>query len=349
MHWEDFAEREIGQDNSRETAAVAAFLAQFGLAYEPPLDYTVALYQGERIVATGSLAGKVLRNIAVSEDIQGEGLTAAIVSSLVGEAGRRGIYHYFIYTRPGSAAKFAGLAFREIARAEPYAALLEGGLGSVDDFCRAVKAETAGLPAGRRAALVVNCNPFTRGHEALIARAAAENDGVIVFVVSEDRSLFPFAVRLRLVREGTAHLANVAVVSGGDYIISAATFPAYFTRGEEAVAAQTRLDATLFATRLAPPLGIMVRYVGEEPYCAVTAAYNRALGEILPRHGVAVKVAARFEAGGEVVSASKVREMIRREDWAGVKTMVPETTYAYLRSAEAGAVLAGIKRSEARH
>ncbi len=349
MLWDSFDERVIDQDNRKETAAVAAFLAQFGLAYEAPLDYTVAFYQGEQIVATGSLAGKVLRNIAVAADIQGEGLTAAVVSNLVGEAGRRGIYHYFLYTRPGSAAKFAGLAFREIARAEPYVALLEGGLGSVDDFCRGVQQEIARLPAGRRAALVVNCNPFTLGHEALIARAAAENDSVIVFVVSEDRSLFPFAVRRRLVREGTAHLANVAVVSGGDYIISAATFPAYFTRGEEAVTAQTRLDATLFAARLAPPLGITARYVGEEPYCTVTAAYNRALGEILPRHGVAVKVVARAMTGGEIISASAVRAMIRREDWAGIKAMVPETTYAYLRSAAAGPVLAGIRKSEARH
>lgn len=341
--------RTIDLGNTREVAAIRHFLEHFGLGFDGNVDYTIAAYRNDELIGTGSFAGKVLRNFAVREDVQGEGLTAAVASQLMAEQGRRGIYHYFVYTRPGSAAMFTGLGFKEITRAEPYAVLLESGLGSVDKFCEEVKSLAAHLPVGRRAALVVNCNPFTLGHRAVIEQAARESEAVIVFVVAEDRSLFPFAARIGLVRAGVADLANVAVVSGKDYIISAATFPAYFTRGAETVAAQTRLDATLFATRIAPTLGIASRYVGEEPYCPVTSAYNNALAEILPRHGVSVQVVPRRQAGGTVISASVVRDMIRQADWAGIQKMVPASTYAYLRSEEARPVLAKICESGSRH
>mgnify|MGYP002355338883 CR=1 FL=1 len=222
-------------------------------------------------------------------------------------------------------------------------------MGSVEDYCRRVQLEAAKLPAGPRAALVVNCNPFTIGHQALIRRAADESAAVIVFVVTEDKSLFPFSDRIELVREGTRDLANVIVVPGEDYIISSATFPAYFTREEDTVTAQTRLDVTLFATKLAPQLGITRRYVGEEPYCAVTDAYNQAMREILPAHHIEFTVIPRIAAEGEIVSASKVREMIRQDDWEGVKRMVPETTYSYLRSEQAKSVIDKIKATHTRH
>lgn len=339
----------VNLGNGREVEEVRRFLRQFDLGYDGDVDYTLAVYRGGDIVGTGSFSGKVLRNIAIRQDRQGEGLTATLVSMLMAEQGRRGIYHYFVYTRPASASMFTGLGFTEIARAEPYAAVLECGLGSVGKFCDEVTRQTAHLPAGKRAALVVNCNPFTLGHRAVIEQAACESDAVIVFVVSEDRSLFPFVDRIALIRAGVGDLANVAVVPGSDYIISAATFPAYFTRGEEVVAAQTRLDATLFASRIAPALGITRRYVGEEPYCQVTAAYNQALTDILPRYGVTVRVVERRRAEGEIISAATVREMIRNDDWHGIQRLVPTSTYAYLRSEQARPILEKIYQSYSRH
>lgn len=347
--WLEIEERSINLGNPSEVRPVAAFLADFGLGFDADVEYTVALYAAEELVATGSFAGKVIRNVAVSQTLQGEGLLARLVSHLLRELVARGRYHYFVFTKPNAAAMFSGLGFREIARVEPYAVLLEMGVSSIEKYCSELRRQTAQLPAGPRAALVVNCNPFTLGHRAVIARAAAENPAVIVFVVAADLSLFPFEVRLRLIREGVRDLANVAVVAGGDYIISPATFPGYFTRGEETVQAQTRLDATVFGLHIAPALGIGSRYVGEEPYCAVTAAYNAAMLAILPPLGIAVRVIPRVASAGEIISASKVRDLIRGGDWERVEQLVPASTYAYLRSPEAAAVLARIQNSASRH
>lgn len=338
----------VNLKSPREFAEVQEFLAAFDLTFDAGVEYTVAARFGDKLVGTGSFQGEVLRNIAVDETLQGLGLTATIVSALMQEQARRGRLHYFIFTKPTKAHLFAGLGFTEIARSEPYVALLETGLGSIEGYCQEVAQAAARLPANR-AGIVVNCNPFTRGHQALIEKAAAESEAVIVFVVSEDRSLFPFADRLKLVRAGVAHLANVVVVPAGKYIISAATFPTYFTRGDDAVKAQTRLDVTLFASKIARLLGITARYIGQEPYCQVTDAYNQAMLDVLPSFGVTVKMMERIQIDGEAVSASKVRDLIRQGDWETVKRLVPETTYSYLTSAAAESVLAKIKASDSRH
>jgi [citrate (pro-3S)-lyase] ligase len=271
-----------------------------------------------------------------------------ILSELMQELARRGVMHYFIFTLPSKAHLFTNLGFNEIARAEPYAALLESGLGSIKTYCDSVAREAAHLPE-KRAAIVVNCNPFTKGHQALIKIASTENDSVIVFVVSEDRSLFPFEDRLKLVRAGVADLENVVVVPAGKYIVSSATFPTYFTRKEDRVAAQTRLDISLFATRIAPALGICARYVGEEPYCPVTESYNRAMREIFPGYGIELHVMPRIMVDGEYVSASKVRTMIRLGEWERLKAMLPEVTFEYLMAEENSHVIERIRNSDCRH
>ena len=335
--------------DAREVEQVRAFLAGFDLSFDGDVDYTVSFWDNDRMVATGSFKGKVIRNVAVDTTLQGEGLLAAVATALMEEQGRRGIFHRLLFTRPEKAFLFAALGFTELARIEPHAALLEQGLGGFDHFCRSLQKQADLLPAGRRAALVMHCYPFPLGHQAIIARAAAENDSVIIFAVQEDRSLFPFDVRLDLIRQGTAQFKNVLVVSGGDYIISAATFPAYFTREENLVAAQTRLDATLFAAKIAPALGITRRYVGEEPYCPVTRAYNAALADVLPGYGIELVVMPRVTEGAAAISASTVREALRQNDWATVRRLVPDTTLAYLESPAAAPVLNRIKETHSRH
>jgi [citrate (pro-3S)-lyase] ligase len=349
MLWGNIEERVINLNNDRQVTAVREFLSRFSLTFNEKVDYTMALYKEDKIVATGSLSGEILRNIAIDESLQGEGLTSAVISHLMQEAGRRGIYHYFIFTKPDKAHLFKELGFKEIARVHPYAVLLESGIGSITTYCKELAAQAANLPAGNRAALVVNCNPFTLGHQAVIAKAAKENAAVIVLVVSEEGSLFPFDVRFRLVKDGLAAYDNIMVIPGGKYIVSAATFPGYFTRGDETVTAQTRLDVTVFAQYIAPAMGITRRYVGDEPYCAVTRAYNEAMLSILPTYHIDVLEMPRIAIQGSVVSASRVRELIRQDGWEEIRTLVPETTYQYLRSPAAIPIIEKIKASASRH
>jgi len=350
MHWSDIQERPIDLENERERVEISKFLSCFGLTFDGSVEYTVALVQNDNMIATGSLDGEVLRNFAILEEYQGADLTARLATHLMGVAARRGRHHFFVFTKPETAGLFSSLGFREVARTDK-AVLLETGMGSIAAYCDELKEQTCLLSPPPRAALVVNCNPFTLGHQAVIAKAAAENSSVIVLVVSEEGSAFPFETRFRLVSEGLSHLENVAVFPGGKYIVSAATFPGYFTKGNDTLIAQTELDATIFARYIAPALGVTSRYVGTEPNDATTCAYNEAMERIFPRYGLSLRVMPRVSASGDdqPVSASRVRNYIREERWSDVQRLVPDTTYQYLRSEEALPVLKRLKASIARH
>ncbi len=140
------------------------------------------------------------------------------------------------------------------------------------------------------AGIVMNANPFTRGHRYLVEQAASENDLVYVFVVNTDASLFTTEERFQLVKDGTVDLDNVIVVNGGDYMVSYATFPAYFLASpDQAVTYQTTLDARIFRNVIAPALNITTRYVGSEPLSRTTSIYNDVLTRELPP-AVEVKV-----------------------------------------------------------
>ena len=73
----------------------------------------------------------------------------------------------------------------------------------------------------------MNANPFTKGHQYLVEKAAQESPHVYVFVLSEDKSLFSKKHVSQWCKR-VAHLPNVTVLSTEDYLVSSATFPTYF-------------------------------------------------------------------------------------------------------------------------
>ncbi len=181
-------------------------------------------------------------------------------------------------------------------------------------------------------ALVMNCNPFTLGHLHLVEYAAAQVARLYIFVVEEDKSEFPFADRFELVKRGVKNFRNVEVLPSGKFIISQQTFSGYFNKAQlQDAAVDSSLDVEIFATEIAPTLGITIRFAGEEPTDGVTRQYNETMRRILPRHGVEFREIPRKTFGDEVISASTVRELLKRGDFDRIKNLVPETTFDYLR------------------
>jgi [citrate (pro-3S)-lyase] ligase len=186
----------------------------------------------------------------------------------------------------------------------------------------------------------------------LIEKAASECEVLYIIIVSEDKSAFPTDIREELVKKGVAHLKNVVVFQGENYVISPATFPRYFMKEyDDAVDSQTRLDVKLFAEHIVPTLGITSRYVGEEPFCPVTKKYNEAMQEILGKMAIELIVVPRKEARGKAISASTVRKLIQEGEIEKVKELVPATTYEFLVSEreEARKIIKLLKNSEGRH
>lgn len=309
--------------------AVAEFLSREALDYDPAIPFTVNLLEDDRIVATGSLDGNICKCIAVDPAFQGEGLTATIITQLRQEAFRRGLRHLFLYTKPKNRFLFQGLSFYPVAET-PDTLLMENVRDGVGQFVASL--ERPAHP-GTVGAIVANCNPFTLGHLYLAEQAAAAVDTLHLFVLSEDKSFFPAADRLELVRQGVAHLKNIFVHPTGDYLISAATFPTYFIKDKDRVPEiRCRLDLEIFANHFAPALGITRRFVGTEPLSPVTDAYNRQMMAFLPQKGIQVTIISRKELDGGPISASRVRALLETRDWAALERLVPPTTFAYLQA-----------------
>ncbi len=290
-----------------QLAELAAFLSTQGLSLDEPPEFSVLMRVHGAVAATASLCGDVVKYFAVDFEHRGSGVTGALLTEIRKHAFQSGISRLYLVTKPENRSLFEGLLFGEVAAAKS-SVLMESPPGGIDEFLSTVRCSNAAAPVG---AIVMNANPFTKGHRYLIENAAAECGFVYVFVLSEEKSAFSAAERIAMVRRGTADLPNVAVLPTGRYLVSAATFPTYFFKDKsKAAQAFCDLDIAVFANRFVPALGITRRYVGSEPLCQTTAAYNAAMAAALPAAGCELVIVPRLEISGEPVSASCVRALL---------------------------------------
>ena len=334
---------------------IEAFLSANGLRLAQ-LDRYVVVTRDEdadEILAGGGLDGNVIKCVAVSESARSEGLMNILVSRLIAIAREEGRESVKAFTKPENEGIFESLGFGLLASA-PKAILMENGRGGLPEY----KKYLASLARpGRNGAIVMNANPFTKGHRYLVEQAASQVDNLYVIVVKEDRSRFPYVERKAMIEAGCAGLDNVVVCEGSDYAISAATFPTYFLKKlDDATDTQIALDLDLFVNHIAKPLGVTVRFAGSEPEDALTHRYNELMAEILPGTSVAVvrqdhqpdpelvKGSAlrqarrpidfveipRLEQNGNPISATSLRQALDKGNLKDAMEYIPESTVPYL-------------------
>lgn len=339
----------INLNKDRDVLEVKNFLKEFNLDLDKDVDYTVVIRQNDEIKATCSKAKSVFKCFAVSEELRGEGVSAILLNALNDKLFEENIYHSFIFTKPENIEIFLGLGYKLIERVEKVA-LLENGIYNIDSYLHKISKKYNLEEKRERSSLVMNCNPFTTGHLYLIEEASKVSEEVLVFIVEENKSLFPFEVRYNLVKSGTEHLKNVKVLPGGEYIISSATFPSYFLRKKDDIlSAYTSLDGKIFGKYFCNKFNINKRFLGQEPYCEVTNQYNKSLKEILPLFNVEVIEIIRKGYEDIAISASAVRELIKEENMNKIKEIVPKVTYDFLNTKEGVEIRERIKLSNSPH
>lgn len=309
---------------------VSKLLNDLNLSFEEELDYTLVARKGQEIIGTCSKYKNIMKCFGVKEEYRGQGISSELINSLIDKVLGEGYKHYFIFTKEKNVDIFKEFGAKELYRAEGVS-LLEGGIYSIENYLKDLIKELALDLNKKRGAIVMNCNPFTLGHRYIIEYASKNCNELIVFILEEDKSFFPFEDRLNLVKKSVQDLENVKVISGGEYIISEATFPSYFIKEEnERLKAYTKIDSGLFGKYIAKALNINKRFVGEEPFCEVTKTYNDSLKEELKKFNIKLEIIKRREYNGEVISASKVRELLKVKEFNLIKEIVPEETFKYL-------------------
>ncbi len=305
---------------------VSSLILENNLNIKDKTDYTIGVFDKNKLVATGSLYKNVIKLIAVEKNYRGQNLLATIITALIKELTKRNMHKYFIYTNKENAHLFSDLGFYLIAQTDNVA-FFENSTFTITEKLKKIK-ENISLQKGSVAALVMNCNPVTKGHLYLIEIASRENDNVIVFLVEENKSFFPFDIRFDLTKRATKHLKNVFVVPSTEYIISSSTFPNYFIKDlSKAAIIQMELDAVLFKNHFVNTFNISKRYVGTEPLDAFTSNYNEVLKKVLNNKLITVE---RLKIGNNFVSASLVRAYLKDDKYELIKDLVPKTTFDYL-------------------
>lgn len=343
-----FIIEEVYLENRKKREELKQFLSKFNLEFENDIDFSIAVYNSGKIIATASKTKNVLKCFAVDEVYQGLGLTNSLVKKIEDRMFLESLYHFFIFTPSYNKKIFMNVGYKEVITSNEVT-ILENGNLSIDSYLKQRKLNN-NITETENGCIIINGNPFTLGHLYLIEEAAKKVINLLIFVVTEDKSSFPFSVRYRLIKQGVKHLNNVSVLETGPYLISNATFPTYFLKKNiDVVKLQSEIDCDIFIKFYKPYFNISKRFVGTEPYCEVTNTYNKVMKEVLPKNGVEVIEIKRKEVNNESISASIVRKLLKEDKIDLVASLVPKSTFEFLVSDEAKVIINNLKLNQSRH
>lgn len=326
----------VRRAENKKIAAITQFLRENDLSIDTTVEVFITVTRDDRLIACGGIAGNIIKCVAISESARGEGLALTLATELINLAYERQCTHLFIYTKSQNEALFRQCGFYTLACVPGVMVLMENSATRLERYASYLT--TLRHDGDKIGCIVMNANPFTRGHRYLIQKAAQQCNWLHVFLVKEDTSRFPYEDRLALVRAGTDDIPGVTVHRGSEYMISRATFPCYFIKEQSVINhCYTEIDLQIFRQHLAPALGITHRFVGTEPYCKVTSGYNRDMRRLLADPAVCappielVEIE-RLQYQGMAISASWVRQLLVKKDLATIELLVPEATRAYLQN-----------------
>lgn len=325
-----------------EREEIRALLAANDLALDEQIELFVVCRQQGRLVACAGLDHATIKCVAVAAECRGEALSLKLGSEVVALAAERGRFHLFLYSAPHNLRFFRGWGFYPLVEVPDLVVVMENSPVALQRYCDGLA--RLRRPGGKIGSIVMNANPFTRGHRHLVEQAAAACDGLHVFVVKENASMFSYDDRFALVAAGIGDIANVTLHQGSDYIISRATFPGYFLKEIKVIEhSWAAIDLLLFRRYIAPALGITHRFVGSEPLDVVTNRYNEDMRHWLqqaefPAAAISVVELPRIKTGGRPISATEVRALLARRDFATIKELVPATTLQFLEDKFSDAV-----------
>lgn len=309
-----------------EKEKVINFLTKFNLNFEQDIVESFYIEENEEIIATISRSKETIKCLAVDDFWQGQNLTAQLIQEVSNSFHEDNIYHYFVFTTKNNRVIFEELGFNKIVSSEKVI-IFEKGIELINEqidklknqfeFHFGIKVENHSIGA-----IVVNCNPVTKGHLELIEYMSKNHDYGVVFLVSEDLSFFTYKERQSLLYLSINHLDNILILPSTKYMVSTLTFPTYFfQKNEDVELEQSYLDAKIFKDYFMPKFNILKRYVGTEEK-GYMKKYNNILKMELGSSLVEVN---RFTFEGEVISASKVRTLISERKYEEACKLVPNS------------------------
>lgn len=317
-----------------ELERIKIFLNKFSLKLDPNLTKTFYIENdNNEIIGTISCQDYIIKDLAVDESYQSENLASLLINEILNYFRLNNIYNYQVFTKPIYKNIFISLGFKEIVESDKVI-MLEGGVTFISDKLIQIK-NVLNFKFGEinescdLGCVVINGNPITNGHMHIIEEASKNHKMVVLFVVEEDKSEFTFEERMSFAYLSTMRLGNVCVIPSSKYIVSSSTFPSYFLKDEnEALEQYSKIDALIFKEYFMKQLFIKKRYVGTETITKMVN-YNNILKETLQDKLVIIE---RLQENNEVISASKVRTLLKEQKYEEALLYVPREISFILKS-----------------
>lgn len=186
---------------------------------------------------------------------------------------------------------------------------------------------------GTVGAIIMQCDPFHKGHRYLIEQARELVDYLIVFLIDNKNSMFSFEERFKMLEEGTKDIENMRVIPNGDFVCSRDTFPEVHLPNPDTIPSltlNTEYDAGIFSKYIAEAFHITYRFAGEKPERRANKVYYRIAKEIFDKRGISLLEIPKLTEDGEAISTSKIQEYLTREEYDRAFSLVPESTRQYL-------------------
>lgn len=310
-----------------------SFLLKNDLTYDTSINYSIIIENSENnIIATGSLDNNIIKCIAIDNNYRNENLSSIIISNIIRESIETEIKNLFIFTKPLNELIFKQFGFYTIEKTNNVL-LMESDKNGFSNYLSKIKKESIiAEKSNNIGCIIANCNPFTKGHLYLFEKASKQCEFLHVFILSGNNNYFTEKERYNLVQKGLKNLNNVIIHNCDQYLLSPLTFPNYFIKDKvQSANINCELDIKIFLNMIAPLLNIKYRFVGTEPKDIVTNSYNNALKTHLNNSSVELIIIERKKIDETVISASKVRELIKNNELEEIKKYVPKTTYDFIK------------------
>lgn len=106
-------------------AAIAQFLKENDLSVDTTVEIFITVTRDDRLIACGGIAGNIIKCVAISETVRGEGLALTLATELINLAYERHCTHLFIYTKTEYEALFKQCGFSTLTSVPGIMVLME--------------------------------------------------------------------------------------------------------------------------------------------------------------------------------------------------------------------------------
>lgn len=317
-------------DNKEIIAKIEKLLCEENLKNDFIEEYAIILSDEDELIAVIGRYLNNLRCLVIKKEYRNYNLANILIDFMIKRIYKNHFKEIFVFTKPINFKIFQNLGFRIIYNNDEFG-FLTNRFDLLNKYLKYLLNEKEDKE--NSSVIVMNANPFTKGHEYLIKKACENSSFVYVIMVSEEASLFTYKERLDMIKLAIQKFSNVKILEGSNYLVSKNVFPSYFLPSkEEVVKQQIILDSFIFVNYIVPALNIKKRFVGEEPFSITTNLYNQIMTEVFKTKEIELIIIPRKKYQDKSISATQVRKLFIQGNFEEISQLVPTSSLNYLKN-----------------